>query len=48
MGAGEVVLLPFDALKIKAQTNAAYRDVPMSMIIKQEGMSLYAGWEWTL
>lgn len=48
MGAGEVVLLPFDVLKIKAQTNATYRGRNMLAVIKQEGFNLYAGWQWTM
>eukprot|EP01065_Artemidia_motanka_P048098 TRINITY_DN768_c0_g1_i1.p1 TRINITY_DN768_c0_g1~~TRINITY_DN768_c0_g1_i1.p1 ORF type:complete len:289 (+),score=101.31 TRINITY_DN768_c0_g1_i1:76-942(+) len=48
MGAGEVVLLPFDVLKIKAQTNPEYRKTPMMTIMRQEGMQLYAGWQWTM
>eukprot|EP01063_Lacrimia_lanifica_P019844 TRINITY_DN2725_c0_g1_i1.p2 TRINITY_DN2725_c0_g1~~TRINITY_DN2725_c0_g1_i1.p2 ORF type:complete len:290 (+),score=148.24 TRINITY_DN2725_c0_g1_i1:52-921(+) len=48
MGAGEVVLLPFDVMKIKAQTNAEFRKLSMGQIIKQEGMGLYSGWQWTM
>ncbi|KAJ9472989.1 Mitochondrial GTP/GDP carrier protein 1 [Diplonema papillatum] len=48
MGAGEVVLLPFDVMKIKAQTNPEYRKMTMSAVMKQEGMQLYAGWQWTM
>lgn len=48
MGAGEVVLLPFDVLKIKMQTNPEYRKMSMAQCFKQEGMQLYAGWGWTM
>lgn len=45
VGAGEVVLLPFDTLKIKSQTNAEYRKLPVTEVIRREGglLSLYAG-----
>lgn len=49
MGAGEVALLPFDVLKIKAQTNAEYRSKGFTTLLRQEGLSnLYAGWQWTV
>lgn len=48
MGAGEVVLLPFDVLKIKAQTNPEYRKMAMGEVFRKEGWSLYAGWNWTM
>lgn len=49
MGAGEVVLLPLDVLKIKAQTNPEFRSKGFSALIKQEGLgNLYAGWQWTI
>lgn len=49
MGAGEVVLLPFDVLKIKSQTNPTYRGRNVIGIVKQEGLrNLYAGWQWTM
>eukprot|EP00392_Amoebophrya_sp_AT5.2_P014261 g14408.t1 len=49
MGAGEVVLLPFDVLKIKAQTNPTYRGRNFLAVFKQEGLrNLYAGWQWTM
>ena len=48
MGAGEVVLLPFDVMKIKAQTNPEFRKLSMSTVVRQEGMGLYAGWQWTM
>jgi hypothetical protein len=44
IGLGEVVLLPLDVLKIKAQTNpAALSGRGIVDIIKNEGSSLYAG-----
>jgi len=48
MGAGEVVLLPFDVLKIKMQTNPEYRKMSMAQCFRNEGMQLYAGWGWTM
>jgi len=49
MGVGEVVLLPFDVLKIKMQTNAAALEgMSFLDIAKQEGVSgLYRGASWT-
>ena len=48
MGAGEVVLLPFDVMKIKSQTNPEIRKVGISGLIKQEGIAgLYAGATYT-
>jgi hypothetical protein len=49
VGAGEVMLLPFDTLKIKCQTNAEYRKLPVTEIIRREGgfLSLYAGASYT-
>ena len=35
-------------MKIKAQTNPEYRTISMSQVFKQEGMNLYAGWQWTM
>lgn len=44
IGMGEVVLLPLDVLKIKAQTNpAALSGRGIFDIVKNEGGSLYAG-----
>ncbi|KAF4693757.1 hypothetical protein FOZ60_010155 [Perkinsus olseni] len=44
IGAGEVVLLPFDVMKIKYQTNPEYRKLNFAQICQQEGLSsLYAG-----
>lgn len=44
MGAGEVMLLPFDVMKIKSQTNPEIRKLGFSGLVKQEGLSgLYAG-----
>ena len=44
MGAGEVMLLPFDVMKIKSQTNPEIRQIGLSGLIKQEGIAgLYAG-----
>ena len=44
MGAGEVILLPFDVMKIKSQTNPEVRKMGLAGLVKQEGLSgLYAG-----
>ena len=44
MGAGEVMLLPFDVMKIKSQTNPEIRQLGFAGLVKQEGFSgLYAG-----
>jgi len=44
IGAGEVVLLPFDVLKIKKQTNPDLKKVPMIKIMQDIGLKgLYAG-----
>jgi len=44
IGAGEVVLLPFDVLKIKKQTNPDLKKVSMFKIMKDIGVKgLYAG-----
>ena len=44
MGTGEVILLPFDVMKIKSQTNPEVIKMGMSGLIKQEGIAgLYAG-----
>lgn len=49
MGAGEVVLLPLDVMKIKAQTNPEYRGKGMAFLLRNEGLAnLYAGWQWTM
>lgn len=49
MGMGEVVLLPFDVLKIKSQTNPEYRGKGFVTVFRQEGVAnLYAGWQWTM
>lgn len=49
IGAGEVVLLPLDVLKIKRQTNPeAFRGRGMGRIIADEGFGLYRGWQWTM
>jgi len=48
MGAFEVVLLPFDVMKIKSQTNPEIRKIGLSGLVKQEGISgLYAGAAYT-
>lgn len=48
VGAGEVALLPLDALKIKKQTNSEYRKLAVSEICKREGLKgLYAGASYT-
>lgn len=44
LGAGEIVLLPFDVMKIKSQTNPEIRKLGIAGLVKQEGFgSLYAG-----
>jgi hypothetical protein len=44
IGAGEVILLPLDVLKIKMQTNPdSIKNNGFLKIIKQEGMNLYRG-----
>lgn len=48
MGVGEIVLLPLDALKIKAQTNpAALQGRGVFQIFREEGFGLYRGAGWT-
>jgi hypothetical protein len=48
MGACEIVLLPFDVMKIKSQTNPEIRKIGLSGLIKQEGIAgLYAGASYT-
>jgi len=48
IGLGEIVLLPLDVLKIKAQTNpAALKGRGVVSIFKDEGFALYRGWNWT-
>ncbi|CCE62356.1 hypothetical protein TPHA_0C02010 [Tetrapisispora phaffii CBS 4417] len=49
IGIGEIVLLPFDVLKIKRQTNPeAFRGRSFIRILKDEGIfNLYRGWGWT-
>jgi hypothetical protein len=48
MGAFEVVLLPFDVMKIKSQTNPEIRKIGLSGLVKQEGIAgLYAGAAYT-
>jgi hypothetical protein len=49
MGAGEVALLPLNALKTRAQTNPEYRAQGLMSLLRQHGvMKLYAGWQWTI
>lgn len=48
MGIGEVVLLPLDALKIKAQTNPEFGASGVVKTVQQEGMGLYRGWGFTI
>lgn len=49
IGAGEVVLLPLDVLKIKRQTNPeSFRGRGMMKIIADEGFGLYRGTGWTM
>lgn len=48
MGVGEIVLLPLDVLKIKAQTNPeAFKGRGLIQIVKEEGRNLYKGGSWT-
>ena len=48
MGAGEVILLPFDIMKIKTQVNPEMVKMGLSGLIKQEGLAgLYAGASYT-
>jgi hypothetical protein len=48
MGACEIVLLPFDVMKIKSQTNPEIRKIGLSGLVKQEGIAgLYAGASYT-
>jgi len=48
IGLGEIVLLPLDVLKIKAQTNpAVLQGRGVVEIFRSEGMALYRGWNWT-
>lgn len=49
LGIGEVVLLPLDVLKIKAQTNPeVLKGRGFVNLISKEGMRLYAGTGWTM
>ena len=49
MGIGEVVLLPLDVLKIKAQTNPeVLRGRGFVNLVQTEGLRLYAGIGWTM
>merc|ERR1719219_949849 len=48
IGLGEIILLPLDVLKIKAQTNpAVLQGRGVVEIFRSEGMALYRGWNWT-
>lgn len=48
IGIGEVVLLPFDVLKIKRQTNPeSFKGRGFLKILSDEGFSLYRGAMWT-
>lgn len=48
MGIGEIVLLPLDALKIKAQTNPdSLKGRGVVQIFQEEGFGLYRGAGWT-
>jgi hypothetical protein len=48
MGVGEIVLLPLDVLKIKAQTNPeAFQGRGLVKIVSEEGLNLYRGATWT-
>ena len=49
MGMGEVILLPLDVLKIKAQTNPeVLKGRGVIGLFRTEGMRLYAGTGWTM
>mmetsp|Transcript_14351 Transcript_14351/g.19945 ORF Transcript_14351/g.19945 Transcript_14351/m.19945 type:complete len:288 (+) Transcript_14351:125-988(+) len=49
VGAGEVVLLPFDVLKIRSQTNPeSVKGRGMLQILLNENLTLYRGWNWTI
>lgn len=49
IGAGEVILLPLDVLKIKRQTNPeSFRGRGVMKIVSDEGFGLYRGWGWTM
>jgi len=49
VGAGEVLLLPLDVLKIKAQVNPeALGKREMLELFRNEGRALYSGWNWTI
>jgi len=49
LGIGEVVLLPLDVLKIKAQTNPeVLKGRGLISLVRAEGMRLYAGAGWTM
>jgi len=48
VGLGEIILLPFDVLKIKAQTNPdVLKNRAVYEVLKIERMHLYRGWNWT-
>jgi hypothetical protein len=48
MGVGEIVLLPLDVLKIKAQTNPeAFQGRGVLRVVSEEGLNLYRGATWT-
>jgi len=48
IGLGEIVLLPLDVLKIKAQTNPeVLKGRGVFQIFRDEGFALYRGWNWT-
>mmetsp|Transcript_25120 Transcript_25120/g.35017 ORF Transcript_25120/g.35017 Transcript_25120/m.35017 type:complete len:287 (+) Transcript_25120:258-1118(+) len=49
VGAGEVILLPFDVLKIRSQTNPeSVKGKGMLSILASENFRLYRGWNWTI
>lgn len=49
VGAGEVLILPLDVLKIKSQVNPdMLKGVGIFEIIRKERMGLYRGWNWTV
>ncbi|CAM9360730.1 unnamed protein product [Ectocarpus fasciculatus] len=48
MGVGEILLLPLDVLKIKAQTNPeSFKGRGVVKVFQDEGMNLYRGAGWT-
>lgn len=49
LGAGEIVFLPFDVLKIRAQTNPDFQAQGARQFLREASFKqLYAGWDWTI